>query len=123
MQFDGSSVLEEPPLKPQHITDAPDWGVAQKYLRTSRQLVRSASSPASCVTSPSSPHAPGPVQCGSLVSNKYLIQEATDGNSLHSCTHVHTKQEYVCKVSQDIICLQKCQHCTFYLRRTNLYVH
>ncbi|KAI5704551.1 hypothetical protein M8J76_013474 [Diaphorina citri] len=96
MQFDGSSVLEEPPLKPHISHDTPEWAqVPQKCVRSSR-LVRSSSSPATCVTSSSSSlHSSSN---GSLVSNKYLIQEATDGNSLHKCTHVQTNQEYVCKI-------------------------
>lgn len=98
MQFDGSSVLEEPPLKPahSHISRDADWTRAGPKRCVRQQLVRS-STPASPVTSPSSLH-PSSTPCGSLVSNKYLIQEATDGNSLHTCTHVHTKQQYVCKI-------------------------
>jgi hypothetical protein len=38
-------------------------------------------------------------QAASLLGNKYLLMEELEGSSLHRCLHIHTRQEFVCKVS------------------------
>ena len=38
-------------------------------------------------------------QTASLLGGKYLLLEEMEGASLHRCIHIHTNQQFVCKVS------------------------
>ena len=39
----------------------------------------------------------------SLLGGKYLLLEEMEGASLHRCVHLHTNQEYVCKVCLSLL--------------------